>query len=289
MSAGSSSALGYGPVHSTPTGYGGWVAEYAKNAKPTMHGGTLKIQGDTRAYLVQDHTRTNWNEHKYVRYDLSRNPLQFTMDLSGVPCGCLACVYVVAMPDPSGGSSKYCDMAENIHPGIGGDMCTELDFLEANSHAMQTAIHTELGNSFGSRRCDRNGCVYHVPSWAYGTSGQINSHHPFDVTASVDGGSGELRVKLEQGGHSADVFSKSMAGNPQGSGVPWDSLQATNRAQGKLALVGRRANHARARTRACTPRPDTPRPDRRACASCAAVGRRSRRCDHRVRARRAGR
>ena len=49
-------------------------------------------------------------------------------------------------------------MAENIHPGIDGKLCIELDMLEANRHAMQAAIHTELGGEYGSGDCDRNGC-----------------------------------------------------------------------------------------------------------------------------------
>ncbi len=59
-----------------------------------------------------------------------------------MPCGCLACVYLVAMPDPAKGDDGYCDMAENVRPGLGGGTCTELDLLEANNNAMQTAIHT---------------------------------------------------------------------------------------------------------------------------------------------------
>ena len=38
----------------------------------------------------------------------------------------------------------------------------ELDVLEANNWAMQTAIHTETGGSFGSGNCDRNGCFARV-------------------------------------------------------------------------------------------------------------------------------
>ena len=34
----------------------------------------------------------------------------------------------------------------------------QVDLFEANNHAMQTALHTELGGSYGSGNCDRNGC-----------------------------------------------------------------------------------------------------------------------------------
>ena len=49
--------------------------------------------------------------------------------LSNVPCGCLACVYLVAMNDPGGGASNYCDMAENVKPGFAGGTCTEVDLV----------------------------------------------------------------------------------------------------------------------------------------------------------------
>ena len=46
-------------------------------------------------------------------------------------------------------------MAENVKPGLGGKLCIEVDLLEANNHAMQTAIHTELGGAYGSGNCAR--------------------------------------------------------------------------------------------------------------------------------------
>ena len=119
--------------------------------QPIVNEGSLRVNGDTRAYLVQNiEAGDNWGDHRYVRSNMMTTPLKFTIDLSNVDCGCLACVYLVAMRDPSAGSSNYCDMAENVAPGWQGGMCTEVDILEANNHAMQTAIHTETGGSFGS-------------------------------------------------------------------------------------------------------------------------------------------
>ena len=40
-----------------------------------------------QVYLVQDSTRTKWADHKYVRLDLHRDPLKFTLDLSKVCWG----------------------------------------------------------------------------------------------------------------------------------------------------------------------------------------------------------
>ena len=85
-------------------------------------------------------------------------------------------------------------MAENVKPGFLGGTCYEIDLLEANNNAMQSAIHTEVGGSFGSGNCDRNGCYARVggpqaPSHLrslYGKGAQIDSTRPFEVEASVD-------------------------------------------------------------------------------------------------------
>ena len=52
------------------------------------------------------------------------------------------------MAEPSGGSSNYCDMAENVRPGLNGGTCYELDLLEANNWAMQTVTTSaSIGDS----------------------------------------------------------------------------------------------------------------------------------------------
>lgn len=66
------------------------------------------MQGDARVYLVENYRATTWAEHKYPRIDLMSSPLTFTLDVSKVPCGCLACVYMVAMKDPIENSNNYC-------------------------------------------------------------------------------------------------------------------------------------------------------------------------------------
>ena len=130
-------------------------------------------------------------------------------------------------------------------PGYGGGTCYELDLLEANNNAMQTAIHTELGGSYGSGNCDRNGCFARVGGpeapWdrkdKFGKGSRfINSEVPFGVTASVDN-EGALTILLSQQGRTVTSFDRRMAGNPQGKGVPASALAATLNSMGKLALV----------------------------------------------------
>ena len=238
-------AAAYGPTPGAGP-HAGWVNDHHKSTAPRVENGKLTVQGDTRVYLVEDHRETEWDYHKYVRIDLQSFPLRFTLDLSNVPCGCLACVYLVKMKDPAFGQSQYCDMANNVAPGFNNEvcaltthslrieraerkrvswqMCTELDLLEANNYAMQTAIHTELGGTFGSGNCDENGCFARIGGpkspehlqKAFGPGGghDINTLHPFDVTTQVDA-SGAMTIKLKQGDSEVTSFDRYMAGAPR--------------------------------------------------------------------------
>ena len=242
----SPSGAAFGPVPNAVGGNNnvGWAVDNNNDATPEVVDGAVRVTGDARIYLVEDHKQQTWAGHKYVRLDLQSSPLRFTLDLSNVPCGCLACVYLVAMKDPASGDSNYCDMAENVKPGYGGGTCYEIDLLEANNNAMQSAIHTEVGGAFGSGNCDRNGCYARVGGpqapWnlkdRYGKNGQIDSSKPFEVEASVDEGGG-LTVQLSQDGKTVTSFDKHMAGNPQGSGVPAAALKQMQTAMGKLVLT----------------------------------------------------
>ena len=223
----------------------GWVADNEKGTYEISNG-VFKVRGDSRAYLVEDYRQTSWSDHKYVRLDLQEAPLTYTVDLSNVGCGCLACVYMVAMPDPYGAQSNYCDMAENVAPGFGGELCSEFDNLEASNHAIQTAIHTKLGGTYGSGQCDRNGCFARVGGpqalgnlknqYGWGNGKPIDSSKPFEVETTVDV-EGAMTMRLHQEGRSVTSFDRQMAGNPQGKGVPRAALSETKQAMGRLALV----------------------------------------------------
>lgn len=241
-------AFAQGPLKSIPQHpRAGWVLDHGDGVR--FHDEVLLLKGEGRAYLVQDFEERGWSSHRYIRFDLSEAPLAFDLDVKNVPCGCLACVYLVAMPDPTySGRSNYCDMANNLKPGLHGGLCTELDILEINSQGAQTAIHTEMGGDWGSGRCDKNGCSRmiggpHSPHSSgserelFGPRKMIDSNLPFEVRAEVSSGTGELKVSLVQNGKKVVVFDKHSGGNPPGKGVPGDALRATTASMGKLALV----------------------------------------------------
>ena len=130
------SGAAYGPLNGLIAGApaeSGWAID--SGTGQLLRDGAFRLQGNSRAMLVHDHKVNAWSKHAYVRVDL-RDGLTFTLDLSNVPCGCLACVYLVAARDPDAGGTNYCDMAENVAPGYGGETCYEIDLLEANSNAM---------------------------------------------------------------------------------------------------------------------------------------------------------
>ena len=85
--------VAHGPLPDADAHYPkmGWVTDHAKSLAPSVVAGLLNVQGDSRVYLVQDYTKRDWFDHHYVRLDLHRKALEFTLDLSNVPCGCLAC------------------------------------------------------------------------------------------------------------------------------------------------------------------------------------------------------
>lgn len=244
---GTGEAPAFGPISSVSP-RAGWVVDHGhvSVSGAGFDDGSVTISGDTRAYLVEDYTRSSWRTHKYSRVDLSRTqPLTFRVDLSNVPCGCLACVYLVAMNDPSAfRGSNYCDMG-----GVEGTKpCLEVDLFEANDGGLQSALHTEPGGSFGTNKCDRIGCFArsggdNAPEArrnAYGPGKTIDSARPFEVRASVDAVSGALMVLLTQGDAAFVSFDRHIAGNPQGSGVPTGAMEATKSALqslGGLALV----------------------------------------------------
>ena len=235
---------GYGPLPGASATHAssGWVQEYGGLS---VDGNMLTVRGNSRAYLVEDSGASDWETHKYLRLNLQDHPLNFDLDLSQVPCGCLACVYLVRMKDPDWGGSNYCDMAENRMPGLNDEMCIELDLLEANNWAMQTAIHTSEGNVFGGGDCDENGCFVKLgpkgppnlqKAFGPGPEKQINTLKPFHVQAGVDRG-GALTIKLKQNSHEITSFDHRMAGNPQGKGVPNSANSVIRGSMGKLALV----------------------------------------------------
>jgi hypothetical protein len=89
----------------------GWATHFGN---VQVADGSLTVTGNARTYLVQDHDHLRWEDHKYVRLNPQVEPVRFTLDLSGVPCGCLACVYMVKMKDPSDEGPNYVSATQHV-------------------------------------------------------------------------------------------------------------------------------------------------------------------------------
>ena len=228
-----------GPV----IGLAGWALDdpdHHNKVRPSANGSTLRVTSDTRVFLVKDSRKTLWADHEYLKIDLRSGPLRFTLDLSGVPCGCLACVYLVAMQDPSRTSPNYCD----IYGSTGGKVCLEADILEANNVAFSTNLHTRAGVGHDGT-CNAWGCLTTLgptaspqerKAYGPGRGFKVDTRHPFDVEVNMDD-QGGLSVNLLQGSSRVVAFDPHKAGNPQGRGLPPDALRAFREAMGRLTLV----------------------------------------------------
>jgi len=182
------------------------------------NGGTFGMQGKQRMYLMEDIWANDWWGSKYVRFNLLGKTVTFDVDISGVPCGVATCLYFVALWNPGPGSN-YCD----IQPNFGG--CFEMDLMEANSHAYEASLHTDLGSRTAfDGTCNMNGCSVNVGRYPYTKSGLktgelygpgakvIDTNKPFQVKASVSE-DGYMSVVLSQEGRTLPHFNRTEAGN----------------------------------------------------------------------------
>jgi len=178
---------------------------------------TLKHNsGFSLTTTCQDH----WDPNAFTLFKLLGRTLSFTVDLSGVGCGCNLALYLINGPakDASGNPSLgtcpwspyYCDANK-----VCGQYCPEVDIMEANSRAYASTPHKcdAPSNAGHYGNCDRNGCrksTHGLDVRAYGPGAgyRINTMYPFHVHASFhsaprSGAAGlslsGMTVKLQQG------------------------------------------------------------------------------------------
>ena len=104
---------------------------------------------NSRAYLYVEHSTGKSNP---VPIDLRGRTLRFTIDVSHVPCGCIAALYFVAMRAPADKQwASYCDI-------LSTPSCVEIDILESNVATVQTTIHTTTEEEYSAEHCNAWGC-----------------------------------------------------------------------------------------------------------------------------------
>ena len=202
-------------------GWSGWGLRQVQPAA-ARHGGNsrahlrhaLRLDGNSRAFLIANSTAGEAGARDFERVDLRGKTLRMTVDVSHVPCSCNAALYLVRMS--KGPTSNYCDI-QSV------PSCTELDLLEANTHAVQSTVHTSLGLG-GDGSCNQWGCAVNWGNWKltaggqrtralFGPGGLIDSRQPFVVEAALSE-AGVLSVLLEQEGSRLPFFNQSSASNP---------------------------------------------------------------------------
>jgi len=158
-----------------------------------------------RAYFAQFCTPGSYRHEDYMAAQLLGKTLRYSVDLTGVGCGCNAALSLVAMrqnTNPSQCSDYYCDAS-----AVCGESCAEISLQEANQHAWHSTLHAaddHVGRARGYGGGDLNS--QGPRDWSrkeYGHGGYcIDTFKPFEVAASflVDakGDFAALEVNLTQ-------------------------------------------------------------------------------------------
>lgn len=245
--------LGLASTASASAPSSGFLVEYGNG---WTEDGKFSLKGGSRMYLAQDWAAPDWWAAKYQRFNLLGKWMTWTVDLSNVGCGVIACLYFSAMQDPGPGPN-YCD----ITPGAGA--CVEVDVMEANRHGYEVSLHTHGGRAFDGS-CNEMGCSTNVgrypftierpfasPQKLYGVGAEvIDTQRPFKVTVFT-AKDGAMDVHLSQEGRVLPVYNRTAAWNfntiddfnnqaayPEAGGIPpQDLLPAVAAMNNGMTLV----------------------------------------------------
>ena len=171
------------------------------SATPPFRPRGLAISGSTRMFYTpmrpppEKVGKMQWLDVEYEKFELLGKSLSFTIDVSEVPCGCNAAVYLVQMDRPTEEASAYCDIQGFDDSSM--EACTELDLIEGNQKGLQSTLHTAQGKGEDGK-CNQDGCAHNWGRYAesraaYGlpnTKGAaehvIDSSRPMHITASFE-------------------------------------------------------------------------------------------------------
>ncbi|KOO25747.1 glycosyl hydrolase family7 [Chrysochromulina tobinii] len=175
--------------------------------------------------------KMQWSDVAYEKLAPLDKSLSFTIDMSAVPCGCNAALYLVQMDMPSGDDgSGYCDIQGFDDPSM--KACTELDVIEGNQKALQSTLHTTPGKGEDGR-CNQDGCAanwgrheetnpaYGLPNTKGVPSHTIDSSKPLHVTATFtskrinwyDDAGCAFEVEVAQGDRRVKLLDSTRDGN----------------------------------------------------------------------------
>jgi len=166
----------------------------------------------SRAYFADGCTAGVYDHTQYAALQLLGKVMSYTVDLSGVGCGCNVAFYLTSMrqnAQPSECSDYYCDANS-----VCGVACPEIDIQEANQFAWHSTLHSAQDGSGAAAGYGGGGVGWNGPrDWSaaqYSPGSRcINTSAPFEVSVAfptnAQGALESMQVTLSQQGHSCPV------------------------------------------------------------------------------------
>ena len=190
-------ASGAGPVltpiisscHTVNGRFDGW-GWYSRIPSSGSNG--IQMWPNSRAYYVNQYAYPMAPENFYQLPPLLGKNVSFDVDVSSFGCGRILAVYLAQLPSGNPLNGYYCD-ANSI-----GNLCPEIDLLEANRYAFHLATHAcnsseddgdDEKRSPGRPRptydwCNMWGCTINIGSdqlYGEGDWNLINTRYPYSV------------------------------------------------------------------------------------------------------------
>ena len=117
--------------------------KYVASKSCTSSESTYTCREGARGYILNE-PQLDLDSPNYFSPNLLGSSIEWDIDLSDFGCGCFNTFYTVSMPGKTSDGSLdqsdgyfYCDAN-----AVGGVLCPEIDFMEANKYAFQTTAHS---------------------------------------------------------------------------------------------------------------------------------------------------
>jgi len=153
-----------------------------------------------RVYFADSCQEGKYDPASYTSWSLWNKTISFSVDLSGVSCGCNFAFYLTSMrfsnaAGRDGQGSWYCDAQPTAD-----SVCPEMDLMEANKHGWRTTAHS-MYDASGQGDGVGNGKAF--TSAQYGPGGShVDTNQPFraSISFATDGKGRLIDVLLSLAG-----------------------------------------------------------------------------------------
>lgn len=146
-------------------------------------GGAVHPLMGGRTYFAEKCTDGWYNNNDYRAVSLLEKTIQYTVDMGHAGCGCNVAFYLTSMRQnnkPTACQDFYCDANS-----VCGELCSEIDIMEANSKVWRSTLHVAADKQGGA--AGFGGTGPHTQTWTskeYGPGAKcIDTNKPFEVLA----------------------------------------------------------------------------------------------------------